>query len=348
MTPQEVRTLITPGRLPSKGPVQWIETHANWVLLTPEFAYKIKRPVHFSFMDYSTLERRQHFCEQEVALNSRFSKDVYLGVLPVRETETGFQIGQDEGTIVDYAVHMRRLDNKRQMSVLMDKNEVSAQQVQAIAQQVAAFHQTAEVISAPMEASILFDIFADIEHVFPWALDHLEDKEAIVEMQSNTTATRFLLQNLQPRLQERISAGWVVDGHGDLHTGNIFLLDQPVLFDCIEFNDGFRRLDVLDEIAFLCMDLDSYGAESLKQAFLKAYFDSYPCAPDPLDQPLFWYYQAYRANVRFKVTALRAMQAEGTPASVDFEEMAIYARLFNAYFERIRKNHGYLLEEKGS
>jgi uncharacterized protein len=121
--------------------------------------------------------------------------------------------------------------------------------------------------------------------------------------------TRFL-QRHRERLHRRNQRGWVVDGHGDLHSKNILLLAQPVIFDCIEFNDDYRRLDLLNEVAFFCMDLEYYRHEVLAQAFLHDYLNRLPCLEDDADRRLFLFYKLYRANVRLKVNCLRARQPE--------------------------------------
>ncbi|MCB0588539.1 MAG: hypothetical protein KDD06_24820, partial [Phaeodactylibacter sp.] len=156
--------------------------------------------------------------------------------------------------------------------------------------------------------------------------------EAGRELSECIIFARNLLDTLTPRLAERSRQGWVVDGHGDLHSRNIFLLPEPVIFDCIEFNPHFREVDVLNELAFLSMDLDFYGARYLEEPLLQAYLRENPCISDDADWAIFSYYKWYRANVRLKVNALKAMQNGNAGTESNVEE---YWQLFITYYHML-------------
>lgn len=313
MNTESLRQWITSGRFPgAKSPIQLIETHISWVILTPDFAFKFKKPVQLGFLDFSSLEQRRFYCEEEVRLNRRLAPDMYLGVLPLRAWQGQWHLGATApGEVIDYAVHMRRMDEQRQMDVLLQQSAVTTQQIRQLAALLAQFHLKNTCIH-PNEQDIALT-FDDFDHLFQLQAEiraTLGD-DAWNRLQSwETKVARFIERRL-PRLRERARAGFWVDGHGDLHTRNIFLLPEgPLVFDCIEFNPHFRQLDVLSELAFLCMDLEYHEHPALSDAFLDAYRRHWSIMPAPEDEALFLYFKAYRANVRLKVALLQAREHE--------------------------------------
>lgn len=312
--------------------VKLMETHASWVLLTDHYAYKIKKPVKFSFLDFSTLEKRHYYCQRELELNARLAPDMYLSVLPV--TQNGDNILIDgTGITIDYALKMRRMDNSREMHDLLQQNAVTLEEIQKLAEKIASFHQTAQVITTPVDIEALQKNFADILRIRNFLTAYLKKETIHVLEAAVEKAKQFLTQHTE-RLRARAQAGFVIDGHGDLHSGNIFLMEEPVIFDCIEFNDDFRQLDMLDEVAFLCLDLDFYKRPDLEAYFLEHYLAKMPCLRDEEDRQIFQYYKLYRANVRLKVTFLKAKQ-EGESSDAfyhDFDTAKHYFELFEKYF----------------
>ncbi len=320
MTIEQVQAIIAHQRFPGrKQPVEFIETHISWVILTPEFVFKIKKPIKFSFLDFSTLEKRAFYCREEVHLNRRLAPDMYLDVLPVALGDDGIpEIGGKNTPPIDMAVWMKRMDDSRQMDKLLRQNAVSADDMDALANVLARFHQTVVIPGkeAPYEAG---DNRADFDDFFRL--------EAECVQLFGTTASATLakwrkkvgqfLDKHEPRLRTRAKSGFWVEGHGDLHGRNIFLLPEgPIVFDCIEFNPHFRRLDVLNDLAFLCMDLDAGGHHELAEIFMKKYSHYWPCLEAEEDQQLFLYFKAYRANVRLKVTLMEWQQHPAEPLEV--------------------------------
>lgn len=333
MTGEQLQALIhSPGLSGNGSPPQLIETHISWVILTPGWAFKLKKPVQYDFLDFSTLEKRRYFCQQEVKLNNRLTQGVYLGVLPVVETEKGFRIGGD-GKVVDYAVQMKRLDNHLQMDILLGEGKVEASHMERLAEQLAAFHLRTDVVEQPLSLERMKEDFAGLDIVLPY-LSEKWGEEAGRQASEGIAFARALLDALASRLAERSRQGWVVDGHGDLHSRNIFLLPEPVIFDCIEFNPHFREVDVLNELAFLCMDLDYHCARHLEEPLLRAYLRENPCIAEDTDWTVFAYYKWYRANVRLKVSALKAMQGGNADAESAAEE---YWQLFTTYYHALRE-----------
>jgi len=214
------------------------------------------------------------------------------------------------------------------MHLLLDRGEVQASHLEAIARKLADFHQAADIVQEAPDWQRLFEDFEDLQQVVPQLQDWYgpETAESTREL---IAGTRGFLEQMAPTIQRRFEAGFWRDGHGDLHTGNIFLLEQPVIFDGIEFNDHFRQLDILDEIAFLCMDLDFFGREDLSRVLIEHYLDFFPFEPQPEDRQLFLYYLCYRANVRLKVTALKS--GTQAPSEQDRQDMQRYIDLLLQY-----------------
>ncbi len=307
MTEAQLKLLIEQRHFPGKPDhVRCIETHASWVLLTDHFAYKLKKPIRYSFLDFSTLEKRKYYTEQELQLNRRLTTDVYLEVLPVWANEDKVQIGGEvQGETINYALKMKQLDTSRQMDKLLEKNEVTLRQMEQLADQLADFHATTEKIEAPLRVEKLYEDFADLLKVQDFIAEQWDDATGAFLAQLVERVEAFLHAHEQ-RIRERSEQGFVVDGHGDLHSGNIFLLDEPVIFDCIEFNEAFRRVDMVDELAFLCLDLDYFEQPKLERHFLEHYLAKMPCIEREEDWQIYRYYKLYRANVRLKVACLKA------------------------------------------
>ena len=297
--------------------------------------------MYYSFLDFSTIELRKHFCERELELNRRFTENVYLEVLPIYETNNRYQIGAEEarlpggqGTIVDYTLKMRKLDTKKQMDVLVAKNEVSESNIEKLAERIADFHKKATII---YKNAVL-----DIKEMFN---DLGEEKEFISQNLNSNYGHRIasaievsdsFLVTYEKVLHERLDSGFFRDVHGDLHTRNIFLLPDPLPFDCIEFNDGYRQIDILNEVAFLCMDLDALGRSDLSNLFIEHYNRLLPAIRNEAERKLFVYYKSYRANIRAKVNSLRARSAtnKGDKAKA-LAEVKKYIDLMDKYIRSL-------------
>jgi aminoglycoside phosphotransferase family enzyme len=286
-----------------------IETHISWVILTNQYAYKIKKPVQFSFLDFSTLEKRKYYCEREVFLNKRLTDQMYLGTIPVFKRGNSFSLNSQDGEVIDYAVFMRRMDTAKEMDKLLLAHKVNKQTIKGLAVKISEFHRQATIIKKKTEINILKERFNDLGIVQAFARDHLGDHYAGVIGQSVKQSGLFL-DKYQYAINERISKGCTRDLHGDLHTGNIFLYKDPVIFDCIEFNDELRQIDILDEIAFLCMDLEAYDRKDLSRLLYQNYLMYSGIREDKEAGLLFHYYKCYRANVRAKINLFYAVNTD--------------------------------------
>ncbi|MCW8889867.1 MAG: AAA family ATPase [Sedimenticola sp.] len=286
-----------------KGPDQVIETHISTVLLVGDYAYKIKKPLDLGFLDFSTLTRRHHFCQEEVRLNGRLAPDIYLDVIPITgSVESPRPFG--EGEAINYAVRMRRFD---QAGLLAAHPELlSRDQIDCLADQLVSFHESIAVAGAEtpfgdpaVVAQPMWENFSQLRGLLddPTLLDSLK----VVEQWTEAQAVR-----LSPILKQRKAAGFIRECHGDLHLGNIALEgDRLLIFDGIEFNPDLRWIDVISELAFLLMDLDEKGLRALAQRLLNRYLE---LSGDYAALPLLRFYQVYRAMVRAKVTAIRLNQ----------------------------------------
>lgn len=332
MTGEDIRSLLA-GAFPATcNDPELKETHISWVILCDDRVYKIKKPMKYSFLDFSTLEQRKHYCEREVMLNNRLTHKVYIDVQPVRKTQSGFSIGGDEGEVVDYAVHMHKLDNRRRMDVLLHDGNVTEDHIRSLAHQLVSFHKEA-VIVYPEDPLDIQSKFNDIEGQRKFIQDALGDPYQDILDDTLKRSDKFVLDNKR-LLEDRIEDGFHRDGHGDLHSRNIFLLDEPVIFDCIEFNDEYRQVDVLNEVAFLCMDLDAFGRSDLARTFIEAYTARFAAISGARDVALYHYYKCYRANIRAKVNSLRAQHATDSSAAADaLREAARYLDLMHKYTE---------------
>ena len=335
MTKRQIETLHSSGKFSGNtGIPELVETHISWVFLGDSFVYKIKKPIHYSFLDFSTIEKRKYYCEREIELNRRLTDDMYIDVQPVVENKGIFSIGNGKGAVLDHAVKMRKLDGDKQMNKLLQKDKVTKTDIQNLAVKIASFHTNTDIIYD----KDIFDIhqkFIDLSSEKDYLQDKLEMNSSYMIDRAIEVSGEFNEKNKE-LLAGRLHAGFYRDGHGDLHSRNIFLLPDPLPFDCIEFNDDFRQIDVLNEIAFLCMDLDAYERSDLSDLFLDRYNNLFPSIKTEEENKLFIYYKSYRANIRAKVNSLRSRDARGdTEKNSILSEVSKYLLLMNHYIEKL-------------
>lgn len=307
------------------------ETHISWVILTRKFAFKIKKPLKLGFLDFSTPALRRELCEKELKLNQRFS-DIYLDVLPVRSFGKQWIIGGEEDAgVVDHCVVMKRMATSQRLDNVLRDRAVTEKAIRVLAAEIAWFHNKAERVFSPFEIGKARGMFNDIASIGEFASDHLGAQFGQIIKHAIEWSDIFLTDH-RLRIQQRIDHGLKRDVHGDLHSGNIFLYRRPVLFDCLEFNDDYRQIDVLYEIAFLCMDLERFGQEHLAEAFLDEYKGHFPAFQQKEDHRLFVYFKSLRANIRAKVHALQWRQADNpSGSSYHLAETSKYLVLMNKY-----------------
>ncbi len=285
--------------------VRLIETHISWLLLTGTYAYKIKKPVDFGFLDFSTLEKRHFFCLEELRLNRRFAAELYLDVLAI--TGSPRQPRMDgTGEVVEYAIKMRQFDDGRLFTRLIAANRLESQHIDRLAETVAAFHAAIARSTAEDPHGLPENIRAAVAENFAQIGPLLEQSSDSNDLKALQSWSVKACQNLEARLRQRKRDGFVRECHGDLHLGNIVLIeDRPTLFDCIEFNEDLRWIDVISELAFTAMDLSVRRHPELAFRLLNRYLE---ITGDYAGLALFDFYRSYRAMVRAKIAMLAQAQ----------------------------------------
>ena len=335
MTKEQINELLLKGQFGEyQGLPNMIETHISWVFICDQFVYKIKKPIQYSFLDFSSLEKRKYFCHREIELNNRLTEGIYLDVQAVSTTAGRYFIGGKNGEVIDYAVRMKKMDSELQMDVLLLNNKVTRTDIQNLAERIAIFHKKTDIIFQKdiLDVQKKFDDLGDESDYLSEQLN--ANSKTII---SNAVATSYsFVQKNKALLHNRLKAGFFRDCHGDLHSRNIFLLPYPQPFDCIEFNDDFRQIDVLNEIAFLCMDLDAFDRKDLSDLFLNCYNNLFPSMKTEADRKLFVYYKSYRSNIRAKVNSLRARNASDDAQRIAaLKEADKYLHLMDAYMKEL-------------
>ncbi len=314
--------------------VDVIQTHISSIFLTDRFAYKVKKPVDFGFLDYTTLEKRQRFCEREVALNARLCPDAYLGVVAIR-ARAGRLALDGPGEVVDYAVKMVRLPAELMLREVLRRGEGDGALFARIARILAAFHAQAETGPEIQALKGLSGVRFNCEENFAQTEKYVGTLLSRETFEFVRNSTDLFLRRKAALFERRAANGRVRDGHGDLHLDSICATDPIRIFDCIEFNERFRYADVAEEVAFLAMDLEFHGYTPFAHAFVEAYVAESGDAEllDLLD-----FYKAYRAYVRAKVNSFQcddpgiAAEPKRTiraTASHYYELAARYASAFN-------------------
>ncbi|NJN88672.1 MAG: phosphotransferase, partial [Leptolyngbyaceae cyanobacterium SL_7_1] len=257
--------------------IQLVQTHISYVLLTGEYAYKVKKPLDFGFLNYTTLEKRRHFCEEELRLNQRGAPILYLAVVPITQAGTAdhphYQLN-GTGEVVEYAVQMRQFPQETLLSALFDRGELTESLMQELAKVVADFHQTAittDYIRSFGEVTQVRQAFDENYEQTQGYIGRAQTQQQFDETRAYTD--RFFAEQ-KALFDRRMAAGWIRECHGDLHLRNIcYWHEEFLLFDCIEFNEPFRFVDVMFDIAYIIMDLEARQRPDLSTIFLNTYVE---------------------------------------------------------------------------
>jgi aminoglycoside phosphotransferase family enzyme/predicted kinase len=297
-----INALSHPDAYPDRpAEVSMRQTHISWLFFTEHFVYKVKKPVNFGFLDFTTLEARRHFCEEEARLNRRLASDVYVGVLEVKAKDGYIRLG-GQGEVVDYALQMRRLPEDRMLPTLLAKGDVTPETMRRLAHLLAAFHARAETGPAINQDGTVATIVGNWEENFAQTAPYLDwplGRDAYEKIRGRVLA---FCRTHTWLFDQRVAQGRIRDGHGDLRAEHICVTEPMAIFDCIEFNHRFRYGDVAADVGFLAMDLEERGFADLSQAFVQAYVTS---AGDHELLSVLDFYKCYRAFVRAKVECFR-------------------------------------------
>jgi aminoglycoside phosphotransferase family enzyme/predicted kinase len=286
--------------------VEQKDTHISKVFLTGDYVYKIKKSVDLDFLDFSNLDNRRYFCQQEVMLNRRLTTGIYLEVVPIMWKDKQFCFGET-GEVIDYAVKMRQLPDHLSMMYKIRRKEISHSEIQRLAEILADFYQNAKAGDSIDKLGSWETVRKNCEENFDqtagFSGTFLDEKMYRIVR----GATNAFLKRHKALFQQRVRAGKIRDCHGDLRTGHIYFADEIQIIDCIEFNDRFRYSDITADLAFLTMDLDFESAEDTATEFLTAYVD---ISKDRDIFVLLNFYKCYRAFVRCKVNCFRLETSE--------------------------------------
>jgi aminoglycoside phosphotransferase family enzyme/predicted kinase len=311
--------------------LQMIETHISWVILTGEYAYKIKKAVNFGFLDYSTLEKRSFYCQEELRLNRRFAPHVYIDVVAITGTFEQPSL-QANGKPIEYAVRMKQFPQTALLSALAARRALTPEHIDALAGLVPAMHAAVDIADKHSGYGLPDDIHHWVMENFVHIRPALRDSR---QRQQLDRVERWCEQEFADKralLERRRCDGFVRECHGDLHLGNLAIIDARITpFDGIEFNPQLRWIDVMSEVAFLVMDIRDRGYPRLAHRLLNAYLQ---CTGDYSGLAVLRYYIVYRALVRAKVAVLRSVQSASTLDEHDaWYEYASYMELALHYVE---------------
>jgi len=298
---------------------QVLETHISWVILTGDYAYKIKKPMDFGFLDFSTLERRKRFCEEELRLNRRLAEKLYLEVLPISGSPDAPELG-GHGEAFEYAIRMRQFDQNDLFDVRQENGKLAPELLASLARQVADFHEKQPAVAEGKPLGTPEAVYAAMQENFDQIRPMIDDEALLSQLDNLEQWTRTTFERHSALIAERHDGGFVRECHGDLHLANITVYDGEVtVFDCIEFSEPFRWIDVINDLAFLLMDLESRREPELANLVLNTYLEY---RGDFTALPLLPLYKAYRAMVRAKI----ALFTMGNPSLTEADKAGLMQR----------------------
>lgn len=328
-----VDDLSNPASLPDETEkVSVIQTHISVVFLADDYVYKVKKPVNFGFLDFSTLQKRHYYCQQEIVLNRRLAKDVYVDILPILYDGRVHRISKGKGRVIEYAVKMKRLPEEMLMKSLFLQGALNSEHLRKVAKKLGKFHLSSD-------SSSHIDNFGESEIIAISTDENFAQTEKYIgitieedEFQALKKWTADFYGRFRNLFKERIEAKRIRDCHGDLHMEHICFTEDLPIFDCIEFNERFRYTDMLADIAFLLMDLEFHGGH----AFSQVLWDFYRKAAGEAEVDfLLTFYKVYRAYVRGKVNSFRL-----DDETIGAEEREQAKRIARMYFRLARSYIG--------
>ena len=331
------QALLSPALYPDHPEkVEFSETHISLLFFTENHVYKVKKAVDFGFLDFTTLEKRRFFCFQEVELNRRLSAGVYLGVVEISKEDGGISL-DGRGEVIEYAVKMRRISEDLLMSRLLEQGKVTSQMIRMVAGKLADFYVAAETNDEISSYGKPERIHQDTDENFQQTHTYIGQTISQRAFEAIQRATNSFLAEKRSFFERRIKEGKVRDCHGDLRSEHIYLEDEILIIDCIEFNRRFRYTDVAADIGFLAMDLDYRGRRDLSRHLIDSYIRM---SEDQDIMRVLDFYKCYRAYVRGKVESFRLDDPHIPPGEKE-EAMGRARRFFrlsNGYAMRLRDN----------
>jgi len=305
--PDFIKALMNPEHYPHPvEQVKLIQTHISYVLIAGAFVYKVKKPVNFGFLDFSSLDKRKHFCEEELKLNRRLCPSIYLEVVPVKHSEKGYSIS-GPGETIDYCVKMIHMPDKCMMGNVIAAGQLNKKHIDAIVEVLEPFYATALTSDEINQNGNAEAIGVNVIENFTQTEQYIGCSAlSQAEFDAISSYSRLFLEKKHV-FERRIALGKIRDCHGDLHSANICLADQVYIYDCIEFNTRFRYCDIASDLAFLAMDLDYNNLQELSAYLINRYIED---SGDTELNEVLNFYKCYRASVRGKIGLLTAHEPE--------------------------------------
>lgn len=281
--------------------IQVLETHISWVVLTGDYVYKIKKPVDFGFLDFTSLAKRKQYCEAELTLNARSAPDLYLELVTITGSPDKPKLA-GSGSAIEYAVKMKQFESGKLFSELSSAGQLDFEHINVLAEQIAEFHQCVDTASIDSLYGQPSQLFEPMQQNFDLIRQFIVEPEQRAQLEQLEAWTQSSFERLTPVLVHRKASGYIRECHGDMHLGNITLLrNRATLFDCIEFNANLRWIDVISDVAFLVMDFEDHELPHFANRFLNNYLE---LTGDYSGLKLLNFYKCYRALVRAKVALL--------------------------------------------
>jgi aminoglycoside phosphotransferase family enzyme/predicted kinase len=343
--PVLIQQMLQPGFYPHQvaEPIQLIQTHISYVLLTGDYAYKVKKPANFGFLDFSSLEKRQHFCQEELRLNQRGAAELYLEVLPVTLVGEKYDLG-GTGEPVEYALKMRQFPQESLFSTLFEQGRLNEANMEELGRVVAQYHDQSETNDYIRRFGEIPEVRASIDDNYAQTEKYIGGPQTSAQFQETKQYSDNFFAQYPELFTNRIKNNYIRECHGDLHLRNIALWhDKIMLFDCIEFNEPFRFVDVIYDVAFAMMDLEARGRRDLGNAFLNAYLEQTGDWEGLQVMPLYLSRQAY---VRAKVNSFLLDDAN-VPATVKEEAVKTAAAYYQQAWNYTKPQPGLLFLMSG-
>ena len=300
--PDVIQAMLKPDFYPHPvtEPIELVQTHISYVLLTGDYVYKLKKPANFGFLDFSTLEKRQHFAQEEVRLNQRGAGKLYLGVEQVTQSGDRFEFG-GTGEVVEPAVKMQQFPQENLLSEMFDRNALTDELIERLAKELAAFHAKSESNDHIRSFGTIAAIRQSIDENYTQSVGYIDRAQTQAQWDATKAYTDRIFDSQPELFESRIKADKIRECHGDIHLRNIaYWNDEMLLFDCIEFNEPFRFVDTMYDLGFVCMDLDARGRSDYANLLLNTYLEQTGDYEGVQVLPLYLSRQAY---VRAKVTS---------------------------------------------
>jgi aminoglycoside phosphotransferase family enzyme/predicted kinase len=324
--PRLIETMMSTNFYPHQpAVVELVQTHISYVFIAGDIVYKIKKPVNFGFLDFTSLEKRKFYCEEELRLNKRLAPSIYLDVSPIAQDSAGNLCWGSTDHVVEYAVRMKKLPLEKMLKTLLANGVADEKIMGAVSRKIAAFHQSAETGGRIDEMGRIATIRHNHEENFDQTVKYINTTIPQYQYNFIRNYADIFLKEKKNLFEKRIADHKIRDCHGDLHLEHICIADEIIIFDCIEFNERFRFSDVAAEVAFLTMDLDFNGYPQQAQDFVRSYLKYSSDADMPA---LLNFYRCYYAYVRGKVISFKYDQKE-IPAGERTRIVKTAARYFD-------------------